>query len=75
MTPEQLQLYIFFGLGIFILLIILLLLHPKSRSKITTPSKTRSSRDSKLANLSNGIELISTPIFWIIKLIIGIFKS
>lgn len=60
-----------------IILIILVFIIGAYQSRRRKPIKPRrhTTRESKLTNLADGIELIFTPIFWIIKLMIGIFKS
>ncbi|QXR18627.1 hypothetical protein EGK58_011085 [Acinetobacter variabilis] len=64
---------ILFSIILIILVFIIGAYQSKKRKSIKPRALTV--RESKLANLADGIELIFTPIFWIIKLMIGIFKS
>lgn len=59
---------------ILIILVFIIGAYQSKRRKSIKP-RTLTTRESKIANLADGIELIFTPIFWIIKLMIGIFKS
>lgn len=59
---------------ILIILVFIIGAYQSRRRKLIKPRR-HTARESKIANLSDGIELIFTPIFWIIKLMIGIFKS
>lgn len=60
--------------GLFLLVLIVMLIHPKWRKGLFRPYP-ESTRHHKLGNLADGLELIFTPIMWIIKIIVGIFKS
>ena len=67
--------YFLMGLGgLFLFILAIMLLHPKWRKGLFAPYP-ETTRRSKLTHLADGIELIFTPIIWIIKIIIGIFKS
>ncbi|EXF57728.1 putative membrane protein [Acinetobacter sp. 1294596] len=74
MTPELLLTIIQIAIGIFIAVIIILLMIPKSRKWLAemqpTPHRKQRSEDFVF-----GMDFILYPIYWLIKLIIGIFKS
>lgn len=74
MTPELLLTIIQIAIGIFTVVIIILLIIPKSRKWLSNmqPAPQRKQRG---LDLSNGIEVIFYPIYWLIKIIIGFFKS
>ncbi|MFZ0023717.1 hypothetical protein [Acinetobacter sp.] len=73
MTPELLLAIIQTAIGLFALVIIILLLIPKCRKRLSEmqPEPRRKQRG---LGLVNGIEVIFYPIYWLIKLIAGIFK-
>jgi len=73
MTPELLLTTIQASIGIFVLVIVIMLIYPKWRKKITEP-KADTSKRQRHSDWADGLELIFTPIYWLIKLIIGIFK-
>lgn len=62
-------------LSIILIILVFIIGAYQSRRRKSIKPRTLTARQSKIANLSDGIELIFTPIFWIIKLMIGIFKS
>ena len=62
-------------ISIILIILAFIIVAYQSRRRKSIKPRTLTARQSKIANLSDGIELIFTPIFWIIKLMIGIFKS
>lgn len=62
-------------LSIILITLVFIIGAYQSRRRKSIKPRTLTARQSKIANLADGIELIFTPIFWIIKLMIGIFKS
>lgn len=62
-------------LSIILIILVFIIVAYQSRRRKSIKPRTLTARESKIANLADGIELIFTPIFWIIKLMIGIFKS
>ena len=73
MTPELLLTIIQAFIGIFVLVIVIMLIYPKWRKKITEPKGDTSKRQ-RGSDWADGLELIFIPIYWLIKLIAGIFK-
>jgi hypothetical protein len=71
MTPELLLTIIQAFIGIFVLVIVIMLIYPKWR--ITEPKGDTSKRQ-RGSDWADGLELIFIPIYWLIKLIAGIFK-
>lgn len=73
MTPELLLTIIQIAIGLFALVIIILLLIPKCRKQLSElqPEPRRKQRG---LGLANGIEVIFYPIYWLIKVVIAIFK-
>lgn len=73
MTPELLLTIIQISIGLFALVIIILLLIPKCRKQLSElqPEPRRKQRG---LGLANGIEVIFYPIYWLIKIVIAIFK-
>ncbi len=73
MTPELLLIIIQTAIGIFTVVIIILLIIPKSRRWLseTQPEPRRKQRS---LDLVDGLEFIFYPIYWLIKIIIAIFK-
>ncbi|MCU4313135.1 hypothetical protein KTG68_14340 [Acinetobacter variabilis] len=62
-------------LSIILIILVFIIGAYQSRRRKSIKPRTLTARESKIANLADGIELIFTPIFCIIKLMIGIFKS
>ncbi|WP_180070174.1 MULTISPECIES: hypothetical protein [unclassified Acinetobacter] len=62
-------------LSIILIILVFIIGAYQSRRRKSIKPRTLTARQSKIANLADGIELIFMPIFWIIKLMIGIFKS
>ena len=73
MTPEILLTIIQIAIGIFTVAIIILLIIPKSR-KWLSEMQPEPRRKQRGLGLADGLELIFIPIYWLIKLITGIFK-
>jgi len=73
MTPELLLFTLQIAIGIFALVIVIMLIYPKWRKKITEPKGDTSKRQ-RGSHWADGLELIFIPIYWLIKLIAGIFK-
>ncbi|MBU3848532.1 MAG: hypothetical protein H9855_16495 [Candidatus Acinetobacter avistercoris] len=73
MTPEILLTIIQIAIGIFTVAIIILLIIPKSR-KWLSEMQPEPRRKQRGLGLADGLELIFIPIYWLIKLIAGIFK-
>ena len=73
MTPEILLIIIQIAIGIFTVAIIILLIIPKSR-KWLSEMQPEPRRKQRGLGLADGLELIFIPIYWLIKLIAGIFK-
>ena len=73
MTSELLLTIIQVSIGIFVLVIVIMLIYPKWRKKITEPKGDTSKRQ-RGSDWADGLELIFIPIYWLIKLIAGIFK-
>ncbi|WP_312326123.1 hypothetical protein [Acinetobacter sp.] len=73
MTPELLLIIIQTAIGIFTVAIIILLIIPKSR-KWLSEMQPEPRRKQRGLGLADGLELIFIPIYWLIKLITGIFK-
>lgn len=73
MTSELLLIIIQTAIGIFTVVIIILLIIPKSRRWLseTQPEPRRKQRS---LDLVDGLEFIFYPIYWLIKIIIAIFK-
>lgn len=73
MTPELLLTIIQISIGLFALVIIILLLIPKCRKQLSElqPEPRRKQRG---LGSANGIEVIFYPIYWLIKIVIAIFK-
>lgn len=73
MTPELLLFTIQIAISIFVLVIVIMLIYPKWRKKITDP-KGNTPKRQRGSDWADGLELIFIPIYWLIKLIAGIFK-
>lgn len=73
MTPELLLTIIQTALGIFAVVITILLLIPKCRKQLSE-LQPESRRKQRGLGLANGIEVIFYPIYWLIKIVIAIFK-
>lgn len=73
MTTELLLTIIQVAIGIFAVVIVLLLIIPKSR-KWLSEMQPESRRKQCGLDFSYGIEVIFSPIYWLIKIIIAIFK-
>ncbi|MCP0915702.1 hypothetical protein MUB05_03725 [Acinetobacter indicus] len=73
MTPELLLFAIQITIGIFALVIIILLMIPKCR-KWLSEMQPEPRRKQRGLDFSYGIEVIFYPIYWLIKIIIAIFK-
>ncbi|PJI36545.1 hypothetical protein CU318_03195 [Acinetobacter pseudolwoffii] len=73
MTSELLLIIIQASIGIFALVIVIMLIYPKWRKKITEP-KGDTSKCQRGSNWADGLEFIFYPIYWLIKIIIAIFK-
>ncbi len=73
MTPELLNAIIQIAIGLFALVIIILLIIPKSRKRLSKahPEPRRKQRS---LDLVDGLKFIFYPIYWLIKIIIAIFK-
>ncbi|WP_180134551.1 hypothetical protein [Acinetobacter sp. YH12070] len=74
MTPELLLTIIQIAIGIFTVIIIILLIIPKSRKWLSNmqPEPRRKQRSEDFAY---GMDFILYPIYWLIKIIIRLFKS
>ncbi|WP_168406222.1 hypothetical protein [Acinetobacter indicus] len=73
MTTELLLTIIQVAIGIFAVVIVLLLIIPKSR-KWLSEMQPEPRRKQRGLDFSYGIEVIFYPIYWLIKIIIAIFK-
>ncbi|AVH14863.1 hypothetical protein CAP42_14070 [Acinetobacter indicus] len=73
MTTELLLTIIQVAIGIFALVIIILLMIPKYR-KWLSERQPEPRRKQRGLDFSDGIEVIFYPIYWLIKIIIAIFK-
>ncbi|ATO18380.1 hypothetical protein BS636_01170 [Acinetobacter sp. LoGeW2-3] len=73
MTPELLLAIIQIAIGVFALIITILLLIPKCR-KWLSEMQPEPRRKQRGLGLSNGIEVIFYPIYWLFKIIVAIFK-
>ncbi|MGL3045085.1 hypothetical protein ACSJMR_08380 [Acinetobacter pecorum] len=73
MTPELLLTIIQASLGIFVLVIVILLMIPKYRKPLSEAQPVPRRKQRGLG-LADRLELIFIPIYWLIKLIAGIFK-
>ena len=73
MTPELLLFAIQITIGIFVLVIIILLIFPKSR-KWLSEMQPEPRRKQRGLDFAYGIEVIFYPIYWLIRIVIAIFK-
>lgn len=73
MTPELLLTIIQIAIGLFALVIIILLLIPKCRKQLSE-LQPEPRRKQQGLGLANGIEVIFYPVYWLIKIVIAIFK-
>ena len=73
MTPELLLTIIQTLIGLFALVIIILLIMFKWRKRLSAAQPVPYRKQRGLG-LADGLELIFIPIYWLIKLIAGIFK-
>ena len=73
MTPELLNIIIQIIISLFALVIIILLIIPKCRKRLSEMQSTPSRKQRSL-DLVDGLEFIFYPIYWLIKIIIAIFK-
>lgn len=73
MAPGILLTIIQIAIGIFTVAIIILLIIPKSR-KWLSKMQPEPRRKQRGLGLADGLEFIFYPIYWLIKIIIAIFK-
>ncbi|MCU4420968.1 hypothetical protein [Acinetobacter lwoffii] len=73
MTPELLNIIIQIIISLFALVIIILLIIPKCRKRLSEMQSTPRRKQRSL-DLVDGLEFIFYPIYWLIKIIIAIFK-
>ena len=73
MTPELLNIIIQIIISLFALVIIILLIIPKCHKWLSEMQSTPRRKQRSL-DLVDGLEFIFYPIYWLIKIIIAIFK-
>jgi hypothetical protein len=73
MTPEQLLNIIQMAIGIFVVVIIVLLIIPKSR-KWLSEMQPEPNRKQRSLDFTYGINFILLPFYWLIRVIIALFK-
>ncbi|KGT47354.1 MULTISPECIES: hypothetical protein [Acinetobacter] len=73
MTPDLLLFVIQIAIGLFALVIIILMLIPKSR-KWLSEMQPEPRRKQRGLGLVDGIEFIFYPIYWLVRIIVAIFK-